>query len=407
MNQIDLDPCRSGERGSLPMVLLAAIVLGGVVISLFGYVATGQRTARQDRDFNRAIQVADAGIQNAFSDLAGLDPDDPSLPPIGGTLTRTGDVDGHPWSTTARRVSRTRWQVRSEGVADGSTRAIEATIGPRQLFGLAAFADLKIELRGGNDADSYDGVSWGTGNGAVGSNNEIVLRGNATVDWVMRYANATYSEKGIVVNGVETSEDPAYLPPLGAEAYADGGVCFGQTPIAYTGQFALVKGKTYCFTGASFPAGDHRLVDAASSTDPTVAPVDVDPDGPTRIYIAPSGNLVLGGQGNGGCDKAACVNIDPVDAPAATNLEIYLASGEVLANNHTKIAAGIYAQSSNCSGPNAQGDVYGSIICRTLDSKGGWAFHYDDRFKDVETEDFAIEGWREEHEGTTSFTSTG
>jgi hypothetical protein len=398
---------RNDESGSLPMVLLVAIVLGGVVISLFGYVATGQRTARADRDFNHAIQVADAGIQNAFGELASIDPDDTSLPPVGGTLIRTGEVDGNEWSVTARRVSRTRWQVRSEGDAADVTRAIEATIGPRQLFGLAAFADLKLELRGGNDADSYDSVSWGTGNGAVGSNGEIVLRGNATVDWVMRYANATYNSGGVVVNGIETFEDPAYLPPLGAEAYADGGVCFGQTPIAYTGQFKLVRGKTYCFTSASFPAGDHRLVAPSESSDPTASPVEIDPDGPTRIYIAPSGNLMLGGQGNAGCGNAACVNIDPVDKPAATNLEIYLASGEVLANNHTKIAAGIYAPSSNCSGPNAQGDVYGSIICRTLDTKGGWAFHYDDRFQDVETEDFAIEGWREEHEGTTSFTSTG
>jgi hypothetical protein len=230
---------RNDESGSLPMVLLVAIVLGGVVISLFGYVATGQRTARADRDFNHAIQVADAGIQNAFGELASIDPDDTSLPPVGGTLIRTGEVDGNEWSVTARRVSRTRWQVRSEGDAADVTRAIEATIGPRQLFGLAAFADLKLELRGGNDADSYDSVSWGTGNGAVGSNGEIVLRGNATVDWVMRYANATYNSGGVVVNGIETFEDPAYLPPLGAEAYADGGVCFGQTPIAYTGQFKL------------------------------------------------------------------------------------------------------------------------------------------------------------------------
>ena len=290
----------------------------------------------------------------------------------------------------------------------GAERAVEATIGPRQLFALAAFADLSLELRGGNLANSYNNITVGTGNGAVGSNNKIVLRGNATVDWVMRYANATYNSGGTVVNGIETTEDPAYLPPLGAEAYADEGVCFATDPIAYTGQFPLVKGKTYCFTNVDFPAGDHRLVDAASSSDPTTPPVPVDPGAPTRIYIAPSGNLILSGQGNDpSCTKVACVNVDGLPTPNAIDLEIYLASGELLANNHTSIAAGIYAPASNCSGPNAQGDIYGSIICRTLDSKGGWNFHYDDRFRDVETEDFAIEGWREEAPGTTSFTSTG
>ena len=76
------------------MVLLAMIVLGGVVAALFGYVSTGQRTARQDRDFNQAIQVADAGIQTAFSDLAVADPDDPTLPAIGATIEDSGDDRG-------------------------------------------------------------------------------------------------------------------------------------------------------------------------------------------------------------------------------------------------------------------------------------------------------------------------
>jgi hypothetical protein len=403
---INIRSFRSDEEGSLPLVILVAIIVGGLIAVVFADVSMGQKTARHDRDFNQSVQVADAGLQIAFTELATVDPDDASLPPVGGELVRSGTVDDGDWEWSAKRVGRTRWQVRSSGSYGGTTRVLEATIGPRQLFALAAFADLKLELRGGNNADSYNSTTWGTGNGAVGSNNEIVLRGNATVDWVMRYANATYSEKGIVVNGVESSDDPAYLPPLGAEAYADGGVCYEAEPIAYSGQFKLVQGKTYCFTSVSFPEGNHLLVSEADSTDPTVSPVAVDPAGPTKIYIAPSGNLSLLGQGNTGCSGAACVNIDPVDKPDATRLEIYLASGEVLANNHTKIAAGIYAPNSNCSGPNAQGDIYGAIVCRTLDSKGGWAFHYDDRFNDVETEDFAVVGWREETVGTTSFSST-
>lgn len=405
------------ERGSLPMVLLAAIILGGVVVSTFTYTRVGVQTARQDRDYNQAIQVADAGLQDAFLELADVDPS--STVPIGGTLDAVGDIGDGTWEWTARRVGQSRWAVRAEGLFNGRVRAIEAMIGPRQTFGLAAFADVLIELRGGNAANSYDGVTRGTGNGSVGSNGQITLRGNATVDWVMRYGEAGYNGGGIVTqpDGIVRVEDEAFLPPLGAEAFADGGVCNDQPLIAYTGQFSLIKGKTYCFTRAEFPAGDHRLVPSTASTDPTTAPVPVDPDGPTRIYIAPSGNLELKGQGNNPCTGASCVNMapygDPLPSvtalqdgtamPVATDLEIYLASGEVLANNHTNIAAGIWAPSSNCSGSNAQGHVYGSIVCRTLDSKGGWNFHYDDRFQEVTSEDFAIEGWREEFPGTTSF----
>jgi hypothetical protein len=409
------------ESASLPLVMLAAIVLGGVVISLAGYVAVGQRTARSDRDSNQAIQVADAGIQAAFSTLATTDPDDASLPNVGDSITIPGSVEEGTWTYTAERVARMRYLVRSEGTFRDRTRAIEATIGPMSLFSLAAFADLRLEFSGGNGADSYNVSVGNTGNGSVGSNNEIVLKGNTAVDWVLRYSGATAPQitNGVVITrdpAIDSVDEPIYLPNEGAAAYAEGGVCYEKVPIAYVGQFPLVKGKTYCFTTVEFPAGDHRLV-GSSPNDPTIAPTEVDATEPTRIYVAPGGNLELQGQGNNPCTGAACVNMAPegealptstqlgdgTAKPRAIDLEIYLASGQVLANNHSNIAAGIYAPASNCSGPNAQGNVYGSIVCRTIDAKGGWKFHYDDRFTDVTTEDFAISGWREEFEGTTSF----
>jgi type II secretory pathway pseudopilin PulG len=383
------------EHGSLPLVLLAAIVLGGLIVVVFGDVSTGQRTARQDRDYNAAIQVADAAMQEAFTDLAAYDPADTSTP-VGGVRTGSGVLqDGSEYSWEANRVGRVRWQVRAEGRYRDATRYLEADIGPSEIFALAAFADLKLELRGANLADSYNHLTFGTGNGSVGSNNEIVLRGNATVDWVYRYNAAAYNNGGIVLNDVFVIDDEVPLPNYAEQAYADGGICAGQTLVAYTGQFPLQRGETYCFTNVTFPAGDHLLVD--NSTDPNLN------DEPTRIYIAPSGNLELRGQGNTRCSGVSCVNWEPRDRPNATALEIYLASGEVLANNHTVIAAGIWAPTSNCSGPNAQGDIYGAIVCRTLDSKGGWNFHYDDRFGQVNREDFAITGLREELANTSTF----
>ncbi|MFA9429165.1 hypothetical protein [Egicoccus sp. AB-alg2] len=381
------------ESGSLMLVLLAAIVVGGLIVVVFSDVRTGQVTARADRDFNQAIQVADAGIQQAFTELAAFDKEDPATA-LGDSLALDG---GGSATWTADRVGEMRWQVRAEGTFGDATRVVEATIGPYQLFNLAAFADYRIELRGGNDADSYTQTGGTNRLGRVGSNREIVLRGNATVDWVMRYNTATYSDKGIVNVGVETVPEPAFLPNLGEQAYAEGGECFGRDDGAYTGSFPLVRGQTYCFSNVTFPAGLHKL--AAPET-PTTEP--------TRIYIAPSGGLRLLGQGNTkDCSNVACVNVDgPNDkTPDAISLMIYLASGNVSANNHTIIAAGIYAPTSDCSGPNAQGDIYGSIVCRTMDSKGGWAFHYDERFRDVAEDDFAVHGWREEGRNTTSFSN--
>ena len=386
----------AGDAGSIPLVLLAAIVLGGLIVALYVDVSTGQRLASADRDFHQSVQVADAGLQEAFVTLATLE--EHELPEINGYLP--GDLRGslgrgsYEWS--ARRVGANSWQVRSVGTFGTHERVLEASMGPENIFALAAFADLLIELRGANWADSYDGVNTNSGRGMVGSNSEIVLHGNAEVDWVLRYGGATYNDGGTIRDGggIETGDEQD-LPDLGGIAYADGGACADGADyddIADIGP--LQRGETYCVAQARFETGEHLLHGTSSD--------------PTRIFIAPSGDLELLGQGNQRCTGVACVNWTVGETmPQATDLEIYLASGggEVLANNHTVIAAGIYAPYSNCSGPNAQGDVYGSIVCRTLDSKGGWNFHYDERFDDVATAYFTMRGIREEPGGTTSFVS--
>ncbi len=390
-------PSPSPEAGSIPLVLLAAIILGGLIIALYVDVSTGLRLASDDRDFNQAIQVADAGMQEAFTTLVGLDEVD--MPAVGEELSgpRTGTLGRGSYEWAARRVGSRTWQVRSVGVLGDTTRVLEAEMGPLMLFGLAAFGDILIELRGGNEADSYNDATVEGGLGTVGSNNQITLRGNAAVDWVMRYGGATYNDGGEIKpgGGIETG-DHQELPDLGSEAYGEHGVCHGVEPYDdITDVESLVRGETYCVSQARFPAGEHLL--------------EGDSDEPTRIFIAPSGNLELLGQGNNPCTGATCVNVTEDDEqPDATALEIYLAGGggEVLANNHTSIAAGIYAPLSNCSGPNAQGDIYGSIVCRTLDSKGGWEFHYDERFDEVASTYFAIQSIREEPGGSSSFATT-
>ncbi len=391
-------PTGRSQAGSIPLVLLAAIVLGGLIIALYTDVSTGQRLASDDRDFNQAVQVADAGLQEAFTVLAGLD--EAARPDVGDpyTGTTTGTLGRGEYEWTAVRAGANLWQVRSVGLFGEASRTLEASMGPLYLFGLAAFGDILIELRGANGADSYNATTTNGGLGSVGSNNQITLRGNATVDWVMRYNDANYNNGGIIRTGggIETGPEQD-LPDLGSEAYAEGGDCHGvEVADDITEVFPLEHGETYCVAQARFPAGEHLLAGTRIA------------DQPTRIFIAPSGNLELLGQGNNPCTGASCVNYsDGETQPDATALEIYLAGGggEVLANNHSIIAAGIYAPLSNCSGPNAQGDIYGSIVCRTLDSKGGWQFHYDERFDDVAVDYFAITGVREEPGDTTSFGS--
>lgn len=89
------------HQGSIPLALLVIIVVGGVVVTLFSVVRLGTQTAGRDRDFAAAIQVADAGIQDAYLMLLSLTPEeleDPSTvidctpPPGAPTPTPSGGI---------------------------------------------------------------------------------------------------------------------------------------------------------------------------------------------------------------------------------------------------------------------------------------------------------------------------
>ena len=44
------------------------------------------------------------------------------------------------------------------------------------------------------------------------------------------------------------------------------------------------------------------------------------------------------------------------------------------------MGAAIWAPYADCGGnpSNAQSDIWGSAVCRTIGNQGGWQFHYDD-----------------------------
>jgi hypothetical protein len=390
------------EQGSLPLVVLVAIVVGGLVAVLFADVRMGQQTARADRDYNKAVQVADAGIQAAYSRLADVDPDDPDLPGVGGTYSCTsgddpagvcdGDLDGDGFEWEATRVGHERWEVRSLGSSGGSTRVIEATIGTRAIFPMAAFGDILVKLVGNNSVTSYDGEGGTSYIGAVGSNHEIELHGNTVADWIVRYGSAIFNGKEQnYTQGVETITEDAEVPNLAEEAYAPEGVCHGQDHGHYDGDQPLVGGTTYCFSSVNFPRGErYELVDA-------------DADNPVKIYIAASGDFTV--QSTGASNNKTYVNMVPDPYPLSAALQVYVNHGAVEFGNHAEVAAAIYAPASVCKGvsSNAQADVYGSLICREILTQGGWDFHYDERLADVTDNRFVVNNWREESEGSTSF----
>ncbi|MDQ3981011.1 MAG: hypothetical protein M3314_15930, partial [Actinomycetota bacterium] len=50
------------ERGSLPLAMLATLVVGSLITVLVGTVVTGERQTRFDQGFEQALQVAETGL---------------------------------------------------------------------------------------------------------------------------------------------------------------------------------------------------------------------------------------------------------------------------------------------------------------------------------------------------------
>ncbi len=386
------------EQGSIPMVLLAAIIVAGLILALFTDVTTGRRLSVDDRDFNQAVQVADAGLQDAFMHLAGLP--EVGRPPIGQSLAtapHTGELGAGTYSWTAMRVGDNQWQVRSEGVVADRARVLEAHMGPLTLFSVAAFGDRIISFKGGNSANSYP-IG---GRGYVASNGTVRLKAQSdSVDGVTLHGGAIYDGDNNQIRGdgePEFAPEQA-LPNIALEQFADGGVCSDPNDIHanLADLLPLKQGHVYCVARADFPGQTNHLIEQTADAELNKQP--------TVVYIGVGGDLHLQGEGQ---TNAARVNMTHATQPDATRLEIYLAGGSVKLNNHTKIAAGIYGPATNCSdasnAANAQAEIYGSIVCNEVINQGGWKFSYDERLADVNIDHFSIRSVREEPGGTTSF----
>src|SRR6266542_1761528 len=158
------------ERGSVAMALIVIMVATIMVVALLVTTQIGLRSARRSGDSANALQLADAGINDAakavtahsssFSDTSSLG--------TAGSYTYTATKDGAVWRLDATGTD-----------ATGVKRRVLADAVDQPLFGHAFFALAASELKG--TADSYTGPSntcaTDPGMGVVGSNGSITFTG--------------------------------------------------------------------------------------------------------------------------------------------------------------------------------------------------------------------------------------
>lgn len=437
-----------GERGSLPLAMLAAIVLAGVIIALYTQVQSGQLTARRDRDYQGAIQTADAGIQAAFTHLAAIEATDPALPAIDGfyptdpnapgvvadeddtsVLYATGDVGEGSYAWRAKRIQTTLWEVRSAGTYRGSTRYVEALLGEQPIFPFALFGNDPLDLSTGGGGNSINSMSDTIPR--LGSNGVMDLQSHHLQAVPENLILECFGEGAAEDCPEETITHRTEVPfeDLATTAYGDGGECTDPD----TGEViddgildwprfeagGLVEGEVYCFSQVLFEAGSGSGLRSYPLT-----PADPPTDEPTRIFINPKGDTrTTQGGGAGGGDSVGVhvsgtgTNLSEVNwlasgaepgalTSSASDLLIFVPGTRTVkfGNNSSRVAAGIYAPYSTCD-LRAQGEIVGSVICGSIQgSAGGWTLTYDDRLANYSLDDvYSVLSWSEQPEGLSGF----
>ena len=379
-----------GESGSMPFALIGIILVAGLCAALFSTTIATQRSVREDRQFHRALNGSDAGVQQALTQISEL-PDN-GTSHIDGTAT----VDGVEFEWSAARTG-SQWEVTSQGVAGEQTRTVEATIERHGTFLVGAFADLRLTLLGNNHVDSYNSATGATdtGVGSVGSNGDIILNGGAFADVVMLYGDATCTGHG-AGNGCDDGQVSGQDSRFDIEAIENSiaatidSTC-GDTFEDYVASSygPLVAGETYCFLRMEVDR-DVEIQAAADGSPPSV-------DNPVTILL--DGNFYMKKKFHlncSGCDAAGAT-------PDSGALQIYGTGDTFDVENHANIAAAIAMPAANCEGPAAQAHIYGALLCDEIKSRGGWKFHYDEALENVDSGFWDITGWREEMQGESSF----
>jgi hypothetical protein len=406
------------ERGSLPLAMLAILVVGSLITVLVGTVVTGERQTRFDQGFEQALQVAETGLDRMVHLIESRQrTDDFSLPDTavaGGRYSGTADRTGRTWKATATGTA-----------ADGTSRTVTLALSRRSLFGVAAFGRTLLELRGSNTADSYrsgtfsdsrlfslltnrSDICYGlsaadpfssshsndtrmchpTGNGVVATNEELYLLGQVMADVdraEVHYAREKVGDPlpgatGFCGGVTETCtspklsyhRDPIELDPDPVVPPAD---------LTNQGSFA----------GTTLPAGRQLYTNVTLDTDTVIQGT---PENPTVIYL--TGTLTV--------PNGAVVNFERTGSlgtwtpkPSPGLLIFSAGVGPALRfGNHASFSGAVYAPRATFSG-GAAGNIYGSVITGSISTQGAWNFHYDDALGDVETESrWVRSGWAEQ-----------
>jgi hypothetical protein len=416
------------EEGSIALVVLVMMVASGLILALVSTSVIGLRSSRRAGDSANALQLADAGLNDAVRAVGATAQSSITSGPVSlgsaGSYSYTANLD--PTASV--------WHVASTGADQtGVKRTVNADAVAESLFGSALFVQSSLSIPAGGTLDSFaDGTSkqrMCTKHGVVGTNSGDQLAFNTSgtdncqdwaynnnwaypVDGCISYADSNppmpTTGAGKCPSSNTTLHTPAFSPPQvvspGGSATAPIACSSSTSPLT-----AQANGAPYFWTSVTLRSG--------CKIDPSNGPVVIYTSGTVDIGDAngSSGTVNQPYAIAGMCGPSTYLaglkdqNNNPSSyyCPGwSGNLRIYVLSGSsstVILRNHVQFWGVIDAPtaclacvgaSGNSGSPHSE--VWGAIISGTSNSQAQISLHYDDALADLGTGRFTLKNWREE-----------
>jgi hypothetical protein len=383
----------SDEQGSVAMALLVILVATTLVVALLAVSEAGLRGSRRAGDSANALQLADAGINDAAKAITANSASfsrGPVTLGTAGSYSYTATKDGNVWHLDSTGTDPT-----------GVKRRVLADAVDHPTYGNAFFALTSAQLKG--TADSYTGVAdpcSSPGAGVVGSNGTITFTGGTgAVNCGRRYPAdgcTFYGQTSIPSGAVGAGACP---PPPATTITTQK---FIPPPVTVPGDLTS-EGDFTCPspTNPTIPSGRHLYRNITLGGGCQVA------GSGTEAVLYATGSVMLGTE-TGNCKSN--INEPPPGRCTPTNwyqggwprrLQINVAgSGTVSFSNQSMFWGVINAPSSVVStsgGGTPQVNVFGSIVASSASSAAQFAFHFDESLlQQFGTGQYQITNWREE-----------
>lgn len=450
----------SDERGSIPIMVGVAVITSLLVVAMLAAVDAGTRTSRRAGDSANALQVADAGVNEAVR-TAGT-----AAPVSCGTqlcFTRTGTVgSGGTYTYTATRSSASdiAWDVDVVGRdARGLRRHIRAQAVGEPLFARPIFIRASANFGGGVILDSYqDEANRCTENGIFGSNSP------GSVSWPSRSSsgNCRGTTWGYPVDGCRAYTDDQAL--VGSTTFPAGFVPTGNggcppppntkwavpkfnaprvrqpvwsatlpsprnsynLPIDTTPATPDPPGPTFtCNAASPFLAGHGYYYDTVFLADGchidfTTSPTT--PSGPVRVWantinlgettgpaqtvinrpkagiVPPGGDPALPIACSGSFTSNLSTSIGSYCTRWPSTLQINVLSSGTLQINKANLSFwGLINAPDSTININKPGlEFWGGLVANSVTASSQFTWHYDDSLTAISTGRYVVRNWREE-----------